>query len=68
MKQLTKRKMQETFTFRIGARDVGLIRAVAELQEISQADFIRRVVRRAAKRVLASADNPRTEEVRTGTH
>ena len=41
--------------FRAGSRDVDLLRAAAELQEISQSDFVRQVVRRAAKRVLAGS-------------
>jgi len=65
MATLTKRKMQKVFMFRAGSRDVDLLRAAAELQEISQSDFIRQALRKEASRVLAGADNPRTEEVRT---
>jgi len=52
---LTKRKMQKVFMFRAGSRDVDLLRAAAELQEISQSDFVRQALRKEASRVLAGA-------------
>ena len=48
----TKKPFEKAFIFRAGARDMELLRSAAQKSEMSQSEFVRWALRKAARRAL----------------
>ena len=58
----TKKPLLKAFIFRVGNRDVELLRAAADQAEVSQSEFVRLALREKAGRVLAGEQFERDRE------